>query len=124
MATWVRFWLNEQGIAAMAVGPEVLSVCRQAGRDVIELAITFSPEESGVYKQSFELDDIIETRVGDPPMTRVGTNVVNTAPYAALVEVGWSRQVDGETRTVAGRHPIGRAVTVLHAQTVRRWGKR
>lgn len=126
-STLERFDLNLAGIAAMAVGPELLSVCRQAGRDVTDLAITFAPEDSGEYKQSFDLVDIIETSIGRPPlppMVRVGTDLVNTADHAALVEVGWSRTVNGTTRVVAGHHPIGRAVGVMHARTLRRWGKR
>jgi hypothetical protein len=90
-----RFNLNRKGIAAIAVSREV----RAAVHDVAEnkakpFAISISPRSRARHKHyadSFHVEDTIVADIGAPPMARVASRLVNTAPQAIIVEKGADR---------------------------------
>lgn len=97
----VRFKLDRGGIRKCAVGPELRASCHEFVTTVaLPYAMRIAPRSRRVadpekphYQDSFRVQDVItgkgpEEIVGDPPMRRVGTRLLNVSPHAIIVEVG------------------------------------
>ncbi|MFG1872150.1 hypothetical protein [Micromonospora arborensis] len=101
-ARLARFDLNREGIAAIAVGPEVHRVCREVAQLGKGFAERIAPrsgietEDHEHYQDQFLIVDVLVTDVGDPPMARRGVHLANLSPKAKLIEVGAANSGAGE----------------------------
>lgn len=110
------FKVNEAGMQALALGPEVLGVMRKRGDDVLSLATAMAEEfRSGIvepghthYADSFELRPTTDVIAGKE---RAAVEVWNTAPHAAAVEWGYARGAE-DSRPTAHR-TLGKALDAL-----------
>lgn len=116
-ARLISFELNREGIAAMAIGPEVHRVCRdvaQMGKGFAEKIAPRSKtdnEDHEHYAEQFVLIDVLVTDVGDPPMARRGVHLANLSPKAKLIEVGATHSAGGAS--VKGYRVMHRTVEWL-----------
>lgn len=110
------FELNRPGIAGLAVDNNLLRVsCHLLAERVAKpYAISISPrsdENHQHYQDSFVVEDILTgitpEAIGDPPMLRVGSRLLNGVRHAAAVE--W-----GHRRAPNGHHVLGRTLEYLN----------
>jgi hypothetical protein len=74
-----------QGFGELLCGPEMEALMRDRIEKCANAARAIAPEESGRYRESFEVESgVEETLTG----RRAYGRVTNTAPYAAAVEWG------------------------------------
>lgn len=93
----VEFEMDPKGIAACAVGPQLRDACHDV---VVTRALPYaygisprsSQHEHRHYQDSFKVEDVLTgiapDSIGEPPMLRVGTRLLNVARHAAVVEFG------------------------------------
>ncbi len=117
----VDFQMNPEEIARCAVGPDLRDACHDV---VVNRALPYAMSISPVslrfdldhvhYIDSFQVEDVLTgvapESIGNPPMLRVGTRLLNVARHAAVVEFGRAGS--------RGHRVLGR--TLDHLNTLRR----
>lgn len=91
----VKYRPNRFGIGMCALGPELSGATRviaykaKAHAESISPYYIFNGPAKLHYRNSFKVEQFIETEVGYPhPWPRVGHVLENTAPHALIVEFG------------------------------------
>jgi hypothetical protein len=107
----VDFELDRQGIAEIAVGPELRNACHDVvAHKALPYAISISPRslaEHQHYQDSFIVQDLLVFGIPpEHPMTRVGTRLLNVVDHAAAVE--W-----GNRRTPRGHHILRETLNII-----------
>ncbi len=87
-----RYKPNRAGMVFYALFGPVKGIVNDVADRALIYATQKSPEETGSYARSFEIDHYIETEIGSPrPWPRYAVRLVNTAPHAIIVELGAPR---------------------------------
>ena len=104
----MRYDPDHRGMARLLVSRGMAHPGEEAARQAIEYAKSISPERTGEYKRSFQ----IEHEITDGRQTII---IVNTAPYASWVEWGG--------RGYEGEHILARTADFIEANAVS-WRRR
>ncbi len=99
----VEFQMDYPGMRKVAVGPELKTACYLIARKAQPYAEAISPEDTGHFKGSFDVDMGHAWVAG---MRRVAARLLNTDEGAAAIEFG-SRHPQGYQ---AGHHVLRRTL--------------
>ncbi|MER7331666.1 MULTISPECIES: hypothetical protein [unclassified Micromonospora] len=123
--TLLKFKLNKSrtGIKGLAVDPRLQAACRDiAETRARPYAMAASPEESGSYAASFQVEDIKVHGIPKRwPMTHAGAALVNRDSGATAIEVGSARRTQsGEIVATPANWVLRRTLEHLDALSGRR----
>lgn len=108
----VTYRQNLRGIAAIANTAKVGAYCAARAKVGMQAAITEARRfrKSGRYEQAFKVDRARVTYVSHryAPSVRAGARLVNTADYAAWLELKAPEGADS-----VGRHILAHAIPVI-----------
>lgn len=94
----VTYRPNQEGLRALANGPEVRAMLREIAEKAKAHAESIAPVDTGEYAGAFR---IVETTVEIDGRPRAAARLENFAPHAAAVE--WANAQDPTADRVLGR---------------------
>lgn len=104
----MRYDPDHQGMARLLMQRDMARPGEDLAQRAIDYARSISPEVTGVYKDSFE----VESHVEDGRQT---VTIINTAPYASWVEWGG--------KGAEGQHILARTADWIEAESLS-WRRR